>query len=205
MALFLFIFLALLIVPQCILAQSTTRLYVPGFNQQMIIGDILGVDGEGRTTWALRDGQPSNAGFPGTATLISGPNYVSLTYAPFGDAMIDKSCSLTLGLALCATTTALESAIAVETPTLIPIRIAVTETPTPSPQPLPTSPPGVQAPSTSRRASGTSENPAAQTSCSRKNTVLIGVFIPMAEVDVASIRDLLSTSYLLIVQFVARP
>lgn len=49
-----------------VISQTTTRLYIPGFAPQAIIGDILGVDGEGRTTWGLHDGQSRSSGFLGT-------------------------------------------------------------------------------------------------------------------------------------------
>lgn len=47
-----------------------TSLYVPGFTAQPMSADVLGVDAEGRTTWALQGEAAQTiggkAGFPGT-------------------------------------------------------------------------------------------------------------------------------------------
>ncbi|KAG5718968.1 hypothetical protein E4T56_gene103, partial [Termitomyces sp. T112] len=70
-------------------AVAQTSLYIPGFDPQPISADILGVDAQGRTTWALHQGALTDTfeegSFPGTATLVEGTNDVSMTYvAPSG-------------------------------------------------------------------------------------------------------------------------
>lgn len=37
---------------------ESTSLYVPGFDSAPLSASVLGVDGDGHTTWALFDGQP---------------------------------------------------------------------------------------------------------------------------------------------------
>ncbi|KAJ3989423.1 hypothetical protein F5890DRAFT_1252343 [Lentinula detonsa] len=77
---------------QSIVAQSTS-LYIPGFDDQPISADIVGVDSSGHTTWDLQPGSvtdDSDGGFVGTVTLVEGADGAHLTYA-------DASLSLTLG------------------------------------------------------------------------------------------------------------
>ncbi|KAJ3493374.1 hypothetical protein NLJ89_g11034 [Agrocybe chaxingu] len=72
---------------RCVQCQLSTSLYIPGFDPQPISASVVGVGADGRTTWALRKGQPdatdtsSYPDFFGTATLVQGPNDASLTYA----------------------------------------------------------------------------------------------------------------------------
>lgn len=53
-----------------IAALAQTSLFIPGFDPQPISADILGVDAQGRTTWALHKGAPTDtfddSGFVGT-------------------------------------------------------------------------------------------------------------------------------------------
>ncbi|GLB41670.1 hypothetical protein LshimejAT787_1002700 [Lyophyllum shimeji] len=135
------------------LSQSITRLYIPGFDAQSIVGNIVGITG-GSTTWALHDESSR------TATLVAGPNFATVAVPVADGTMTSRACSLTLGLALCATSTASEAAIAVETPTFLPVEIAEAQA---TSLPVPPSSAAVQMPST---ASRTSENPAARTSAS---------------------------------------
>ncbi|KAF8969591.1 hypothetical protein BDZ97DRAFT_1754435 [Flammula alnicola] len=39
-------------------SQSSTALYIPGFDPQPISADVIGVGPDGRTTWALHQGKP---------------------------------------------------------------------------------------------------------------------------------------------------
>lgn len=71
---------------------------------------------------------------------MEGPGFASVTYAdPYGHFTIDKSCSLSIGLAFCGTSTGSESAIAVETPIYLAVQagatIAALITAPPTPQP----------------------------------------------------------------------
>jgi hypothetical protein len=54
------------------LALSQTSLFIPGFDPQPLSADILGVDAQGRTTWAVHAGSPTDtfndSPFPGTGT-----------------------------------------------------------------------------------------------------------------------------------------
>jgi len=103
-----------------VLAQ--TSLFIPGFDPQPLSADILGVDVQGRTTWALHAGSPtdtfSNAEFIGTATLVEGPNDASLTYvAPAAQFTIGIDCTLSDTLAVCSATSGGTVATATETVT----------------------------------------------------------------------------------------
>ncbi|CAA7270958.1 unnamed protein product [Cyclocybe aegerita] len=79
--------LSAILLLRCVQCQLSTSLYVPGFDPQPMSASVVGVGVDGRTTWALRKGQPdtvdtsSYPDFFGTATLVHGPNDASLTYA----------------------------------------------------------------------------------------------------------------------------
>jgi len=59
-------------VTQCVAAQMSTSLYIPGFDPQPVSAHIAGVGSDGRTTWILQRGTvnaadtSSYAGFFGT-------------------------------------------------------------------------------------------------------------------------------------------
>lgn len=93
---------------QVAFSQSTTRLYIPGLDAQEIVGNIVGVNG-GRTTWTLFDEYGSEA------TLISGSGFATATISSPDGEVTEKACSVSLGFALCATSTGSESAVAVQT------------------------------------------------------------------------------------------
>ncbi|KAJ7578464.1 hypothetical protein C8J56DRAFT_898013 [Mycena floridula] len=80
-------------------------LYIPGFDAQPISADVLGVDGQGRTTWALHAGAPTNSDdqvdFVGTATLVEGPNDATLTLVE-ENITIGYVCALSAGVAKCS-------------------------------------------------------------------------------------------------------
>jgi len=100
-------------------ALAQTSLYIPGLDSQPLIADILGVDGQGRTTWALHQGvltNPSDGGFPGTATLVEGAKDASFTYAPPGGVFtVGLECSLSGALAICSATASGETVTETET------------------------------------------------------------------------------------------
>ncbi|KAF8892225.1 hypothetical protein BD779DRAFT_1670553 [Infundibulicybe gibba] len=72
---------------------------------QPVKADVIGTDGQGRTTWALQTGVPSGTitegGFPGTATLVEGSDYASLNYV-LGTMTLTGACSIANGLAVCS-------------------------------------------------------------------------------------------------------
>ncbi|KAG6918966.1 hypothetical protein DXG01_010205 [Tephrocybe rancida] len=119
---------------------------------QTAIGSIAGTS-DGRTTWLLNDQHGI------TAKLVSGLGFATATITASGGLITERACSITLGLALCATSTASESAIAVETPVPALVQIHTEEgqiaSATAPIYTLPSLQPGV---------SQTSGNPAAQTS-----------------------------------------
>jgi len=87
------------IVLSYVVADSETSVYVPFIDPQPISADLVGIDtAQGRTTWALHQGaktgtwadQPDN--LPGTATLVEGVDFASLTYA-----LADPSVGGTMG------------------------------------------------------------------------------------------------------------
>ncbi|KAG5644044.1 hypothetical protein DXG03_009196 [Asterophora parasitica] len=119
-------------------ALAQTSLFIPGFDPQPISADILGVDGQGRTTWALHQGAVTNSAqegsFPGTgksnnlvgplATLVEGANDVSFTYVPPNNAFtLGQQCSLSGGLAICSAT--ISGQVVTETETANPILVQV--------------------------------------------------------------------------------
>ncbi|KAJ7154249.1 hypothetical protein C8R46DRAFT_1197191 [Mycena filopes] len=88
---------------------------MPFADPQPISANILGVDTVlGRTTWELHQGALTGTwsgnlvrDFPGTATLVEGSDYASMTYAvTAGDkaAAVGGACSLGAGHALCVGT-----------------------------------------------------------------------------------------------------
>ncbi|KAJ7706947.1 hypothetical protein B0H17DRAFT_1325706 [Mycena rosella] len=90
---------------------AETSLVVPLNDPQPISADVLGVDSAlDRTTWVLHQGaltgtwsdQESN--FPGTATLVEGTDYASLTYAAAVQEITlaaGAECAIADGLAVC--------------------------------------------------------------------------------------------------------
>ncbi|KIY71043.1 hypothetical protein CYLTODRAFT_419184 [Cylindrobasidium torrendii FP15055 ss-10] len=88
---------------------AVTSLFIPGFDTQSLSVDVVGVEGD-KTTYALQKGVYTNAeddesGFVGTATLVEGPDYASLTYEYNQDDLsltIGYDCSLNGEIALCS-------------------------------------------------------------------------------------------------------
>lgn len=162
--------LTLFAVLQVAVSQSITRLYIPGFDSQSIVGNIVGVAG-GSTTWSLQD-QDSK-----TAILVAGADFATAVFSAPEGSVISKACSLTVGLALCATSTALEAAIAVETPIFVPVQIAAVQ---PTSSPVLLSSQAVEQPTTTRGPSQTLDNPAAQnTSSGESRTFFLRSVLPM--------------------------
>ncbi|RDB22195.1 hypothetical protein Hypma_010690 [Hypsizygus marmoreus] len=113
-------------------AFAQTSLYIPGFDPQPISADNLGVDAQGRTTWALHQGALTgtfdDSGFVGTATLVEGPNDVSFTYVPpGGEFTVGRECSLSGVLAICSATISGEAITETETASLIEVQAGTTK------------------------------------------------------------------------------
>ncbi|KAG5335212.1 hypothetical protein J132_09646 [Termitomyces sp. J132] len=112
-------------------AVAQTSLYIPGFDPQPISADILGVDAQGRTTWALHQGALTDTfeegSFPGTATLVEGTNDVSMTYvAPSGLFTMGTECTLSDGLAICSATVSGEPVTETDTVNFIDVQAGTT-------------------------------------------------------------------------------
>ncbi|KAJ7029338.1 hypothetical protein C8F04DRAFT_1265002 [Mycena alexandri] len=124
-------------------ADSETSVIVPFADPQPISADILGVDGQGRTTWQLRQGaftgtwSDPQGSFPGTATLIEGADYASYTYAvsdPEGTLVVGGECSIGAGVAVCVAAESGQDGAATATETdsvtAFGLQIAATAVPT---------------------------------------------------------------------------
>jgi len=87
------------------LVAAQTSLYLPGFDPQGISIQVAGTDSEGRTTYVLSPGQATDSdedAFIGTATLVEGPNDVSMTYAiPEATMTLAEYCTFSDGVAYC--------------------------------------------------------------------------------------------------------
>jgi len=141
-------------------ALAQTSLYIPGFDPQPISADILGVDSQGRTSWALHPGTQTDTaedpGFVGTATLVEGPTDVSFTYA-YSGLTIGLECSLSSDLAICSSTSGTVVLTESETASRMVVQVGTTASPAPTgSDPSPT--PGSSQPSQSSQPSRTSGN-----------------------------------------------
>ncbi|KAF5369179.1 hypothetical protein D9615_009987 [Tricholomella constricta] len=115
-------------------AQMTTSLYIPGFEPQPVSADILGVGGDGRTTWVLRQGKATistnghasdRSGTFGTATLVEGPNDASLTYAnSVASFTIGQACTFSEGFAICTLVGGGSTAVQTEMTSHVPVQVA---------------------------------------------------------------------------------
>ncbi|KAJ8700427.1 hypothetical protein PTI98_003450 [Pleurotus ostreatus] len=101
--------------------QAQTSLFIPGFDPQPLSADAIGVDGEGRTTWALQAGQatdPADIGIPPSATItyVAGPSNVGYTMVFTGDSgspiTVAYDCSLSGDQAVCSAEAGGETATA---------------------------------------------------------------------------------------------
>ncbi|TFK39845.1 hypothetical protein BDQ12DRAFT_681330 [Crucibulum laeve] len=93
-----FVLAASLIIFNGVNAQSTT-LFIPGYDEQPLTADVLGVDG-GRTTFEIK------GDFPGAATLVEASDYVSLHQVFTGDSnsvvTVNYDCAITTEVAFCS-------------------------------------------------------------------------------------------------------
>ncbi|KAJ7766689.1 hypothetical protein B0H16DRAFT_1522228 [Mycena metata] len=126
-------------------ADSETSVIVPFADPQPISADILGVDGQGRTTWQLHQGAftgtwtDPQGSFPGTATLVEGADYASYTYSvsdPEGF-VLGGECSIGAGVAVCVAAESGQDGAATATETdsvtAFGLQIAATAVPTSPP------------------------------------------------------------------------
>ncbi|TFK72763.1 hypothetical protein BDN72DRAFT_894570 [Pluteus cervinus] len=100
--------------------------YNPVFNPQSISTDIIELWPDERTTWQLR---PAATGplplldFPGTATLIQGSNFGSLTYGdPGASFTIGYICPMSRGFAICTVAVSGETTVQTELVSNVPIQ-----------------------------------------------------------------------------------
>ncbi|KZV70949.1 hypothetical protein PENSPDRAFT_752195 [Peniophora sp. CONT] len=98
---------ALMLATACPVAFADVSLIVPGFDEQPLSATELGVNAEGRTTWAIMPGVATNTdedvGFFGTAILIEGPSDAHLIDdVPELTMTLDITCTIANGLADCA-------------------------------------------------------------------------------------------------------
>ncbi|KAK0463605.1 uncharacterized protein EV420DRAFT_1638532 [Desarmillaria tabescens] len=85
-------------------ALGQTSLYVPGFDSQALSVEVAGV-ADGHTTFLIQPGSDATDGFVGTATLVEGSDYASLTYvAPDATSgfTVGYECSIAAGVAVCS-------------------------------------------------------------------------------------------------------
>ncbi|KAG6843809.1 hypothetical protein H0H93_016956 [Arthromyces matolae] len=145
---------------------AQTSLYIPGFDPQPISADILGVDGQGRTTWAVHQGALTGTfdevNFPGTATLVEGGNDAYLTYAN-SEFTMGMDCNLSGGIAICSATVSGEPVTETDTIAYITVQGGTTYTGAPAETSAPAASTGVSSASTpvstpSGSAAQTSEN-----------------------------------------------
>ncbi|KAK0211210.1 hypothetical protein DFS33DRAFT_1407790 [Desarmillaria ectypa] len=86
-------------------ALGQTSLYVPGFDSQPLSVEVAGV-GNGHTTFVIQPASDAtDNGFVGTATLVEGSDYASLTYVapdPSAGITVGYECSIAAGVAVCS-------------------------------------------------------------------------------------------------------
>ncbi|KAJ8088222.1 hypothetical protein AAF712_005897 [Marasmius tenuissimus] len=88
-------------------AAAQTSLWVPGFDEQALSADVIGVDtAKGRTTYRIQRGASTAAnddesGFTGTFTLVEGSDYASYNLAQ-GQVSMTMDCSISGSLGLCS-------------------------------------------------------------------------------------------------------
>ena len=113
----------LLLLAPVLYARAQVTLFLPGFDEQPLIADVAGTDGQGRTTYFVHNTEtdpnvPAD-GFFGTATVVQGPTDASIHFEA-GQITIDSSCTWTAQNIEQATCTAVDPAgqTAIETAAL---------------------------------------------------------------------------------------
>ncbi|KAG7092914.1 hypothetical protein E1B28_009219 [Marasmius oreades] len=88
-------------------AVGQTSLWIPGFDEQALSADVVGVDtAQGRTTYQIQRGASTaptddESGFTGTFTLVEGADYASYSYVQDGVSLV-VACSISGSLGLCS-------------------------------------------------------------------------------------------------------
>jgi len=106
---------------------AQTSLYLPGFDPQPLSVNVIGVGGDGETTYQVVPGEPTGTwvgqepAFYGTATLVEGPDNALISYANPALGTVVQSCTIVNGEASCSvnegTTTEVDEELA--TPFLV--------------------------------------------------------------------------------------
>ncbi|KAG6825737.1 hypothetical protein H0H92_002609 [Tricholoma furcatifolium] len=134
-------------------AVAQTSLYDPGFDSQPTSTDILGIDGQGSTSWAYQGG--STGSFDGDSFLSTeSASVIFLTMVdPGASHTILEACSFSSDLMFCSVTYSGEPLTAAETFTPINVQAGTTILSTSTSAPSFTSIPSSPAPGSSPAAS----------------------------------------------------
>ncbi|KAF9532875.1 hypothetical protein CPB83DRAFT_806489 [Crepidotus variabilis] len=167
--------------------QSTTGLFIPGFDPQPVSADIIGIGSDGHTTWAIHQGQRTPGDTSsyedfGTATLVQGPSDAYLTYVnSAAKVTLAESCTVSDStLAICAVFGQGLSGTQTEVYTPIPVQIGLTLTGSVTILPVTTTAPGSTSASTSGSISGRSTGSSIPASTSVSSTSQQTATLPSA-------------------------
>jgi len=113
-------------------ALGQSSLYVPGFDAQALSVEVAGV-ADGHTTFIIQPAPDAtdSDGFVGTATLVEGSDYASLTYVapdPSAALTIGYACSINSGVAVCSGEAAGATILETETVSAFGVEGGATET-----------------------------------------------------------------------------
>ncbi|KAK0441073.1 hypothetical protein EV421DRAFT_744826 [Armillaria borealis] len=113
-------------------ALGQSSLYVPGFDAQALSVEVGGV-ADGHTTFIIQPAPDAtdSDGFVGTATLVEGSDYASLTYVapdPSSAFTVGYACSIASGVAVCSGEAAGVTILETETVSAFGVEGGATET-----------------------------------------------------------------------------
>ncbi|KAK0211799.1 hypothetical protein IW262DRAFT_363190 [Armillaria fumosa] len=112
-------------------ALGQTSLYVPGFDAQALSVEVAGV-ADGHTTFIIQPAaDATDSQFVGTATLVEGSDYASLTYVdPDASAAftVGYACTIASGVAVCSGEAAGVTLLETETVSAFGVEGGATET-----------------------------------------------------------------------------
>ncbi|SJL12166.1 uncharacterized protein ARMOST_15587 [Armillaria ostoyae] len=113
-------------------ALGQSSLYVPGFDAQALSVEVAGV-ADGHTTFIIQPAPDAtdSDGFVGTATLVEGSDYASLTYVapdPSSAFTVGYACSIASGVAVCSGEAAGVTILETETVSAFGVEGGATET-----------------------------------------------------------------------------
>ncbi|PBK78747.1 hypothetical protein ARMSODRAFT_1011290 [Armillaria solidipes] len=113
-------------------ALGQSSLYVPGFDAQALSVEVAGV-ADGHTTFIIQPAPDATGsdGFVGTATLVEGSDYASLTYVapdPSSAFTVGYACSIASGVAVCSGEAAGVTILETETVSAFGVEGGATET-----------------------------------------------------------------------------